>query len=140
MRMNAFRLCNVAVRRPARLLGSLASCRRCNLYHTSRGIQHQPQPLGALNRSIKRNMVEAPHTAESNAAGSLKHAVNNVDNDRGILAITWADGETAAFHAVWLRHNCQCPSCITSSNQKTIYPSMLNPKMAITSTNISGLV
>jgi DUF971 family protein len=139
--MNALRLCN-AVRRSTRLLGSLICCQGYNSCHatSSRGIQHQLRPLSALKIDL-RNLVGVPtahRVAESNATGSLKYSIN-VNNDRGMLAVTWTDDETASFHAVWLRHNCQCPSCITSSNQKTIYPSMLNPNVKITSTNISGL-
>ena len=25
--------------------------------------------------------------------------------------VTWLDGEQSTYHAVWLRHNCQCPEC-----------------------------
>ena len=126
----ALRLCN-AVCRSARQLGSLISLRQCNLFHTtsSRGILRQPRQNATVDHAVE---------SKFNADGSLKCI--GVDNERGMLAITWANGETADFHAVWLRHNCQCPSCITSSNQKTIYPSMLNPNVAITSTNISGLL
>jgi hypothetical protein len=138
--MNALRLCN-AVRRSTRQLDSLISCQGYNLCHTtsSRRIQHQLRPLSVLKIDL-RNLVGVPtahRVAESNATGSLKCI--DVNNDRGMLAVTWADDETASFHTVWLRHNCQCSSCITSSNQKTIYPSMLNPNVTITSTNISGL-
>ena len=60
-----------------------------------------------------------------------------LDNGRKVK-FTWANGETAAFHAVWLRHNCQCPSCETSSNQKAINPSVVDPNMSVTSTSVSG--
>ena len=144
--MNASRLCINAVRQSIRQPGSPAPFRRYayNLCRTTSSrripLKHHPRPLSALKIDL-RNLVGVPtahRVAESNAAGSLQCI--DVDNDRGMLAITWANGETADFHAVWLRHNCQCPSCITSSNQKTIFPSMLNPNIAITSTNISGLL
>ena len=139
--MNTLRLCNV-VRQSARLLGSL-SRRQRSLYspnhnrYPGREVHHQLQSLGVLS---KRNLsVEASTTSAHEDAASSKYVPVNVDNDRGMLTVTWADGETAAFHAVWLRHNCQCPSCVTSANQKTIYPSMLNPSMEITSITILGL-
>ena len=25
--------------------------------------------------------------------------------------VMWSDGEQSTYHAVWLRHNCQCPEC-----------------------------
>ena len=61
-----------------------------------------------------------------------------VENEGRILKITWADGETAAFHAVWLRHNCQCPGCITSSNQKAIDPATLHPNTTVHLNESSG--
>ena len=33
----------------------------------------------------------------------------------------WSDGEQSTYHAVWLRHNCQCPECWDSiANQKLV--------------------
>ena len=127
--MNTLRLYNVVRQSAARLrvLCSL-SRRQHSLYKPNPG----RYPLNGVLVSRRNLAVEA-----STAAVSSRYVVN-VDN-RGMLTITWADGETAAFHAVWLRHNCQCPSCVTSANQKTIYPSMLNPKVAITSITTSGL-
>ena len=66
---------------------------------------------------------------------SLKYGV---EKEGRILKITWADGETAAFHAVWLRHNCQCQSCITSSNQKAIDPAILHPNTIVYLNKSSG--
>ena len=137
--MSTLRLYNV-VRQSARLLSSL-SRRQHSLYnpnhngHPGGGVHDQLRPLNGVLTSGRNLAIEA----STAATRSRNAAVTSIDDDSGMLTITWADGETAAFHAVWLRHNCQCPSCITSSNQKTIYPSMLNPNMAITSTTASGL-
>ena len=33
----------------------------------------------------------------------------------------WSDGEQSTYHAVWLRHNCQCPECWDdTANQKLL--------------------
>ena len=61
-----------------------------------------------------------------------------VENEGRMLKVTWADGQTTAFHAVWLRHNCQCPSCITSSNQKAIDPAILHPDITVRLNESSG--
>ena len=134
--MKSLRLCTVQL---VRLLSSL-SCRQHSLHNNGcpgRGIH---TPLRSLGVFSKRCLAIEASTAHEDALpwGRSKYAVN-VGDGRGMMTITWADGETAAFHAVWLRHNCQCPSCNTTSNQKTIYPSMLNPNVAITSTAILGL-
>ena len=34
----------------------------------------------------------------------------------GGLEIRWGDGHSSFFHAVWLRHQCTCPSCGTPVN------------------------
>ena len=43
------------------------------------------------------------------------------------------------MHAVWLRHNCQCPECLSSNGMKTVDPLKLNPSTtAISSVEVSG--
>ena len=144
--MSSLRLCN-AMRpclRSARLLNSFSFLQYnvCNKNpscygYIGRAVNHQTRPLGRV--LSKRNLaVEAP--IHDHVATLQRCGVNIDDADRRMLIITWANGETAAFHAVWLRHNCQCPSCVTSTNQKVIYPSILNPDMEIISTNVSGLL
>ncbi|MBC6439177.1 MAG: TauD/TfdA family dioxygenase [Rhodospirillales bacterium] len=39
--------------------------------------------------------------------------VSFMDNHGAQLDITWADGHRSTFHAVWLRHACQCEDCGT---------------------------
>src|SRR5690606_11502345 len=36
------------------------------------------------------------------------------------LAVAWADGGTAAFPFMWLRHNCGCPVCRHPSGQRLV--------------------
>ena len=61
-----------------------------------------------------------------------------VENEGKTMKVTWADGGSTAFHAVWLRHNCQCPNCV-SIQLKTIRASTLDPHVTVTSTSLSGL-
>ena len=61
-------------------------------------------------------------------SSSLRYSI---EEEGGVLKVTWSDGETSCFHSVWLRHNCQCPSCVTSSNQKAIDPIILHPNTTI---------
>ena len=56
------------------------------------------------------------------------------------MKVMWPDGGSAAFHAVWLRHNCQCPICVAASNQKAINPSDLDPHMTVMPNGVSGLL
>ena len=73
-----------------------------------------------------------------NARGAgLKYGA---ENEGRTVRITWDDGVTATFSAVWLRHNCQCPACITSSNQKAVDPVTLDPTMTVTTSHSSGKV
>lgn len=86
-----------------------------------------PRKAGGSPKTWTRSKVET--------SSSLKHGI---ENEGKILKVTWADGETAVFHAVWLRHNCQCSSCVTSSNQKAIDPSILHPNTSVTTNKSSG--
>ena len=65
------------------------------------------------------------------ASDSTLHARCETVEKGKIMKVRWEDGSTAVFHAVWLRHNCQCSSCTTSSNQKTIDPASLDPHMTV---------
>jgi gamma-butyrobetaine dioxygenase len=38
-------------------------------------------------------------------------ALANIERLDGRLRVTWDDGSTSAFHHLWLRDNCLCPSC-----------------------------
>ena len=55
------------------------------------------------------------------------------------LRLSWADGHESSYHAVWLRHNCRCPACTTSINQKTIGRRDLESNTRVTSSTITGL-
>lgn len=61
-----------------------------------------------------------------------------IKNEGRTVRIKWGGGVTVAFSAVWLRHNCQCPVCVTSSNQKAVDPATLDPTMTVTPRHSSG--
>ena len=61
-----------------------------------------------------------------------------VQNEGKTLRITWNGGLTATYSAVWLRHNCQCAACVTSSNQKAVDPAAMDPTMTVTPRHLSG--
>lgn len=48
-------------------------------------------------------------TVPVNASGSAHIAA--VENSGASISVTWADGATNTFHAVWLRDNCRCDQC-----------------------------
>lgn len=81
------------------------------------------------------NVGERPRTLMTGATHGLRY---DTENEGRTMKVTWADGGTAAFHAVWLRHNCQCPNCVTSSNQKAVDPSILDPRTTVTPNSLSG--
>lgn len=59
------------------------------------------------------------------------------------LKVVWRTGNEAGtkctFHAVWLRHNCQCPDCVFSSGQKRAPLKASDPNISLTSVNSSGI-
>ena len=58
--------------------------------------------------------------------------------DHGKSLIVKFYGEDAVYHPTWLRHNCQCPSCLASSGQKTINFSEINLSNTLKSVKLSG--
>ena len=58
------------------------------------------------------------------------------------LCVSWEgdDDRDPVFHGVWLRHNCQCPLCLSSSGQKTLDKVHLDPKLTIVETSLQGLI
>ena len=44
----------------------------------------------------------------------------------------------ASFHAVWLRHNCNCKDCLTSSGQKSVTGKDLIGDLRISHASING--
>lgn len=39
----------------------------------------------------------------------------------GGVRVTWADGRSSRFHAMWLRDNCACEQCIDSGSHERVY-------------------
>ena len=66
-------------------------------------------------------------------------AISTTLMDGGKVLHLSSEDKGLEMHAVWLRHNCQCPECVSSSGQKTIDPEMLDPStIAISSVELSG--
>ncbi len=60
-------------------------------------------------------------------------------DSRGKDLIVQANGEDSSYHSTWLRHNCQCPSCLAPSGQKTIDLSEITPSITLESVALLGL-
>ena len=58
---------------------------------------------------------------------------------RGKDLIVQGNGEDYFYHSTWLRHNCQCPSCLAPSGQKTIDLSEITPSITLESVALLGL-
>lgn len=43
-----------------------------------------------------------------------------------------------SLYAVWLRHNCRCPECLTDNGQCTVASEYLDPSVTLHSADISG--
>lgn len=39
------------------------------------------------------------------------HRIANLETEPDQLTVSWSDGRSSTFHAVWLRDNCACPVC-----------------------------
>ena len=48
------------------------------------------------------------------------------------LQAAWStENPPSIYHAVWLRHNCQCAECLTSNNQRSITTTTIDPNVAV---------
>ena len=61
------------------------------------------------------------------------------DADGRKMTVRWADGEQSVFHAVWLRHSCQCSECVQhSSGQRLVTSSVLGAGLRISKARVQG--
>ena len=61
------------------------------------------------------------------------------DADGRKMTVRWADGEQNVFHAVWLRHSCQCSECVQhSSGQRLVTSSVLGAGLRISKAKVQG--
>ena len=61
------------------------------------------------------------------------------DGDGRKMTVRWADGEQNVFHAVWLRHSCQCSECVQhSSGQRLVTSSVLGAGLRISKAKVQG--
>ena len=57
------------------------------------------------------------------------------------LQAVWSSDSGATpsnYHAVWLRHNCQCPTCISPYNQLQIETHQLHPHVKLSNVKLTG--
>lgn len=79
----------------------------------------------------KRGLVVAPSHSE------LASSLTVISGGRK-LRVCWGDGRGSSYHAVWLRHNCQCRRCILNTNQRLIRKEDLDGDIRITSSQASA--
>lgn len=52
-------------------------------------------------------------------------------------SISLSSGESS-YHVKWLRHNCQCPECLSTSGQKMVSGNDLHEEMTIMKASVNG--
>ena len=87
-------------------------------------------------------LQRAAYSKPSAALSRKRNAVNiAITGDGKKLRALW-DSESSVmpstYHSVWLRHNCQCPQCLSSYNQTVLLSYELDPKVAISEAHVSG--
>ena len=95
------------------------------------------QDVEVATTSLSRSSItdSALHTPHQNRHSCTKYGV---EDEGRTLRLTSSNGESSSYSAVWLRHNCQCPSCLTSSRQKSIDPAILDPRTTVVPLDSSG--
>lgn len=56
------------------------------------------------------------------------------------LAADWGSHRESTYHSIWLRHNCQCSQCLTSSGQKATASTEQDPHITIAEASITGYI
>lgn len=63
----------------------------------------------------------------------------NVSTDGKKLNLTDHKDDSHSYHAIWLRHHCQCPECMASTGQRTIPLNFLRGDLKISTATIDGI-
>src|SRR6218665_930330 len=102
-----------------------SSSTRKNYLHT-----HSVSKAPSQSKSVVHRIpCRTQHSSSSSGSFSV-----NVSPEKKYLVLREVNCEPANFHAVWLRHNCQCVECKQPySGQKTIDVSRLRPSYSISS-------
>ena len=61
-----------------------------------------------------------------------------VSSDGRSLQLLTESGNSANYDVMWLRHNCQCCSCRSSSGQKMVSGKDLHKDMTIGNASLNG--
>ena len=89
----------------------------------------------AYNSSMARRKIQ-----HSGASSYTTQAELTVTNGGRQLRAVWKEAWPSVYHAIWLRHNCQCSSCLCEhSNQLSIQPHELDPQVKILDLKLKGL-
>ncbi len=94
---------------------------------------HKPLlgPLASQCSLRYMSCLQYTHTPSGSTSAKL--------DNHGKSLIVQANGEDSSYHSTWLRHNCQCPSCLAPSGQKTIDLSEITPSITLKSVALIGL-
>ncbi|CAL1544288.1 unnamed protein product [Lymnaea stagnalis] len=60
-----------------------------------------------------------------------------VDDGKNIQ-VTWEDQHISRFHAMWLRHNCQCETCLPQTSTVLVDFSKIDDDIRVTSARMEG--
>ena len=66
----------------------------------------------------------------------------SVANGGSQLRAVWkkeSEAEPSVYHAVWLRHNCHCPRCLSRDNLIEVQTQELDPQLKISDLKLKGL-
>lgn len=82
-----------------------------------------PRSVGGLGAGTESSVGSSVSDAKTNRLRSA-----SVASKERMLALEFDDGLKYEFHLCWLRDQCTCPRCLTSSGQKTMRPVELSVK------------
>lgn len=93
---------------------------------------------------ICKKALDYPHNISRISTTALLRQQNGVNvtvsKEGKQLQALWNNStKQSTYHSVWLRHNCNCPQCLNSSNQNAVASYELDPKVTICEANVTGI-
>ena len=96
----------------------------------------------AYNKNLSAWGVTLTRGKPFSAAASPETQLSVTEGGKQLQAI-WnnrgSGAEPSTYHAVWLRHGCQCPRCISKYNQLLSESHELDPDIKISEVKLTGI-
>ena len=82
-------------------------------------------------------MNDAGNHARPVAGAGMRGEICRVSSEGGRVRLAWGDGHESRFHAIWLRYNCDCEGCgTTTTGIRPLRLTHIPPDIAVEATAV----